>query len=49
MLVRQGLKSPKLYAKVVAKGETYSDNERYVSHYATCPQADEWRSAPKRQ
>lgn len=45
LLVRQGKKSTQLYAKVVSKEERKTDEERYTSHFATCPQAAEWRKS----
>ena len=47
VLVRQGKKSTQLYAKVAGKSDGNGDGqeERYTSHFATCPQASEWRKA----
>lgn len=42
LLVRQGKQSTNLYAQVDTSKE--GDEERYTSHFATCPQANEWRN-----
>lgn len=42
VIVRQGKLTTKLYAKVdTAKAN--DGEERFTSHFATCPQANEWR------
>ena len=42
VLVRRGKKSTQLYAKVVGT-DANGEEERFTSHFATWPQANEWR------